>query len=114
MNYTKLIILVSLLLSYLSAQGQTEVIVRDFETWSNIGVNKEFDNNFKINFEQGLRLYNNTSSVDQYFSNLELIGKFNKSFSIAGGLRYLRKIDKDNGEFENFIRFHADLNYKHS
>lgn len=114
MNYCKPIAVFSFLVSCFFAQGQTEVTIQDFETWSNVGISKEFDNNSEINFEQGLRLYDNSSSVDQYFSNFEFIGNFDKSFSVAGGVRYLRRIDKDNGAYENFLRFNADLNYKHS
>jgi hypothetical protein len=113
MKYTKSCLGLLFVLGCSFSYSQTEVTVRDFETWSNIGLSKEFDNNLQLNFEQGLRLYDNSSSVGQYFSNLELLGKFNDNFSIAGGLRYLRKIDLDNGNYENFLRFNADAIYKH-
>lgn len=93
--------------------SQTEVIVRDFETWSSVGASVKLDENSTLSLEQGLRLYNNSGEVDQILTNLQLKVKLGDLFSIAGGIRYIRDKDRGNGSFENQLRFNGDLGFKH-
>lgn len=113
MRYTQLISGILILIISQKAYSQTEVTVRDFETWSSVSASKKFKNNVKLELEQSLRLYDNTSKVDQYFTNLALEIPVFKFASITGGIRYIRDRDKDDGSYENHLRFNGDLNFKH-
>lgn len=113
MKSIQIIALIIVLIFSHTVLSQTEVIVRDLETWSSVSASKKFESNAKLELEQSLRLYDNTSKVDQYFTNLSLELPVFKFASITGGLRYIRDRDKDDGEYENHLRFNADLNFKH-
>jgi len=113
----KIHLYVSLLLLMLIPQmssAQTEIVTRDLESWSTISLNKDFSETFSIGFEQSIRMYDNSSLLDQYFTNLDLNFKLNKGFSLTGGFRFLVDRDKDDGDYDNYFRFNGDLNYKHS
>ena len=102
------------LLNLSFAQSQTEVTVRDFETWSTVGASKKFENMLSLDLEQSLRLYSNSSMIDRYFTNLSATGTFNKYFSIGLGIRYIRDKSKSNNNYDNDIRYNGDLNFKHT
>lgn len=95
------------------AFSQTEVTIRDFETWSSVGATVKLDANSKLGLEQGIRLYDNSGSIDQILTNLELKMKLGKFFSVAGGMRYIRDKDKDDNTYENHLRFNGDIGFKH-
>jgi len=102
-----------LLLSYSAhAQLNTAVPVRDLESWSYVGVQKKFSDEFSLKLYQGLRLYDNSSNVNQVLT--ELSAKVNASdmLSFGGGLRYIRN-RTNSGDFENNMRFNFDVGLKH-
>ncbi len=97
------------------AQTGTYYTVRDLEMWSSVGLKYKFDKKLSLSFEQQLRLRDDVSNVDIYFSELGLNYKFNKqlSFGLAG--RFIRDND-DVGKiqgYENHFRWNADLGYQH-
>lgn len=97
-----------------TAFGQNEIQTRDLESWSTISANKKFSKVFGINLEQSLRMYDNSSQIDQYFTNLDLNFKLAKGLSLTGGVRFIGDRDKDDGIYENRLRFNGDISYKHS
>lgn len=87
----------------------------DFESWSSITL--EYKPNKKLTFalEGELRLKNNLSEIDQYFTHLNIDYELFKNFELGVGLRYIRNNDirgKIQG-YENHFRFNLDLSYKH-
>lgn len=109
---TPLILAIVLLMAY-SANSQTTTTVRDLETWTAVGVSKKLNDQFKLNLEQHLRLYDNTSKVDQYFTEFSVRYKPKKFIYLSGGIRYIRDRDKGNDSYENHLRFNGDLGFKH-
>ncbi|MDG1331100.1 MAG: DUF2490 domain-containing protein [Crocinitomicaceae bacterium] len=105
-----------LLLIFLSSNaiGQNEIQTRDLESWSTISANKDFSKVFGINLEQSLRMYDNSTQIDQYFTNLDLNFNVAKGFSLTGGFRFIGDRDKDDGTYDNHFRFNGDINYKHT
>lgn len=108
--------LFSLLFLFFSVNilAQTEIVTRDLESWSAISLNKDFSKKFGINLEQSLRMYDNSSKIDQYFNNLDLNFKLAKGFSLSGGMRFIGDQDKDGNDYDYHFRFNGDINYKHS
>ncbi|MFT6923299.1 MAG: long-subunit fatty acid transport protein [Crocinitomicaceae bacterium] len=97
----------------LNAQTTTQVVVQDFETWSQIGVSKKFNDEFKMQLNQGLRLNDNSSSVDQVLTNLSGIYQKTDAVSFGFGIRYIRNKGNISGEFENLMRYNFDFGVKH-
>ena len=73
----------------LNAQTTTQVVVQDFETWSQIGVSKKFNDEFKMQLNQGLRLNDNSSSVDQVLTNLSGIYQKTNAVSFGFGILFV-------------------------
>jgi hypothetical protein len=94
--------------------AQTTVQVRDFETWTGVGLQKKFNKKFKIGLEQQFRFYDNSSSIDQYFTNFSLDYKPMKYLTFSGGMRFIRDADKDDKTYDNHLRFNGDVSFKHS
>ena len=57
---------------YASAQSGTKYIIRDFETWSSINLKYKPTKNLKVNLSQQLRLKDNSTSLNSYFTQLGL------------------------------------------
>lgn len=97
-----------------SQQGQW-VEIRDFETWTSAGIKLKLDKSWEFGLSEQLRLKENSSVVDVYFTELEIKYKGFKRIEIGGGLRYIKENDnvgKIQG-YENHFRFNLDLAYKH-
>jgi hypothetical protein len=88
---------------------------RDFESWSSVALDYTPHKKWTLGLEGELRLNNNSSEVDQYFTQLSVDYKIFANFELGGGLRYIRNNDtqgKIQG-YENHFRFHLDLSYRH-
>ncbi len=100
----------------ISSIAQSTVTVRDFETWSALALNYKLNKKVTLGLEEQLRLKDNSSVIDQYFT--EVTGKYKliNGLSPGLGLRYIRENDnvgKVQG-YENHLRWNFDLGYKHS
>ena len=87
----------------------------DLEVWTSVGLKYKIDKKWSVNYEEQLRLRDDASNVDIYFSELGFNYKINKhvDFGLAG--RFIREND-DKGKiqgYENHFRWHADVTYEH-
>jgi len=96
------------------AISQNEIVTRDLESWSTLSINYKYSKTVNFDFEQSARLYDNSSKLDQIFTNVNLNRKLNNGFSLTGGIRFIVDRDKDDGDYDFHARFNADLKYKHS
>lgn len=88
---------------------------RDFVSWSSIEVNFKPNKKWTLGVEGELRLQNNASEVDQYFTQLHIDHEIFNNFKLGGGLRFIRNNDtlgKKTG-YENHFRFHFDASYRY-
>lgn len=97
------------------AQTEEKIRSQDLETWSALEFEYEITPKLSINLEEQLRLKENSSTIDSYFT--ELSGKYElwKDFSIGTGFRFIKSNDT-NGKiqgYENHIRYQFDASYKH-
>lgn len=97
------------------AQQGANITLRDFELWSAAKVKYKATEKLTLGLEQQLRLKNDASQVDQYFTEFDLKKQVSNSIHYGIGLRYVR--DNDNqGEvqgYENYFRYNIDLGYRH-
>lgn len=99
----------------LRAQSDETSIEKDLETWSGLEFKYDINSKFSVNLEEQLRLKDNSSVIDAYFT--ELSGKYDiwRGFSLGAGLRFIRSNDT-NGKvqgYENHLRYQFDGSYKH-
>lgn len=87
----------------------------DWGSWNTIGLEYELDKKWTFSLEEQLRLKEDISVVDEYFTQLSAEYKFFKGFKLAGGLRYIRQNDNQGNiqGYENHLRYNIDATYKH-
>lgn len=109
------IILSTLSIKGFSQEGQW-IEVRDFETWSSVGMKLKINKNWEFELEEQLRLKTNSSIVDSYFTGFNAKYKTKLGFEYGIGLRYLKKNDNQGKiqGYENHFRYNFDFGYKHS
>lgn len=97
------------------AFGQNTSNSDDLETWTSVKLRYKASKKWAFELQEQLRLKENSSVTDQYFTQLTTRYKLTKNLSLGAGLRYIKRNDtqgKIQG-FENHIRYHFDLGYKH-
>ncbi|OFZ65163.1 MAG: hypothetical protein A3D92_19310 [Bacteroidetes bacterium RIFCSPHIGHO2_02_FULL_44_7] len=108
----KLMFLLFLISVASSAKAQDSTVVSDYETWAGVSVQKSFlKKKLELGFTQEFRFDDNSTHLDQYFSELTLDYEFYKGFKIGGGYRFIR--NNKNSGYKNEQRLFADLSYKH-
>jgi len=92
-----------------------EIDTNDFELWSSVGVAYSVNDNFKVGLKEHLRLKENATTTDTYFTDLSLEYELFTDFQIGVGLRHITKNDNKGKKqgFENHFRYNIDLSYKY-
>ena len=88
---------------------------KNFEGWTTIGFEYELNKNWNFELEEQLRLKENISEIDEYFTQFGVEYSLSKKIKIGAGGRYIRENDnrgKIQG-YENHFRFNVDISYKH-
>jgi hypothetical protein len=98
---TALTILVSL-----TCQGQEW----DFSTWHKVVVKGELTKKISLSLEQQLRLQDNSSAIDETFTEIGLGYDLPKGFALSGAYRLGWSPDND-GFYSNRHRYNIDLKY---
>jgi hypothetical protein len=104
----------SLILFTSVSYSQTEN-TNDVGGWTAIGIEYELNKKWNIELEAQLRLKDNISVVDEYFTEFSVEYLISKKIIVGGGLRYIKENDtkgKIQG-YEDHIRFQVDATYKH-
>jgi hypothetical protein len=94
--------------------GQSSVVVRDFQTWSSVGLDAKLGERFSFGIEEQLRLKKNSTVLDSYLSEASLkFAIIPKQLFLGAGYRY---IDDRNKELvsDKEHRYNFDLIYKQS
>lgn len=111
--YRYLIILTFFIFIYekSSAQEGTPVVVRDFETWNNVSFKLKINKKFSITADEELRLWHNSSKLDEFFTNIKFTYKLFKNFQIAAGYRFIKENNESKDVYETHQRFAFDADY---
>lgn len=115
MNKLHKMVFISLLVLLMATYAGFAQGNRDFESWSSLTLEYKPDKKWTFGLEGELRLKNDASDVDQYFTQFSIDYKLFPGFELGGGLRYIRNNDlqgKIQG-YEKHFRFHLDLSYRH-
>lgn len=114
----KKILLLNILLFSVFFMGITNAQTegeKDWASWNIIGIEYKLNKKWSFELEEQLRLKENISVIDNYFTQLSAEYKLFKNFKLGGGLRYIRKNDNQGNiqGYENHFRFNLDATYKH-
>ncbi|MDO5970692.1 DUF2490 domain-containing protein [Flavivirga aquimarina] len=87
----------------------------DLASWNTIAIEYQLNKKWSFSLEEQLRLKNNVSEIDNYFTELNAEYEIFNNFKLGGGLRYIRKNDNQGNiqGYENHFRFNFDTSYKH-
>lgn len=93
--------------------AQDSVLVRDLETWSGVTLKKSFlDKKLDFALTQEFRFSDNSTYLNNYFTELTAGYEIFKGFEVGLGYRFIRNHRGDNG-YRNENRFNTDISYKH-
>jgi hypothetical protein len=97
------------------AQDGNYFLVRDLEVWSAAKLKYKINKNWAIGLDQQFRFNDNASTIDNYFTELDIKRKLGKHFSTAMGARYIKNNDTQGSiqGYETFFRWNSDVAFKH-
>lgn len=111
---SKLIINIALLFLIANVVYSQDEDNNDFAIWNSIGIKYSPVKNLKLGVEQNLRLKEDASVTDEYFTEVFANYEVINGFTIGGGMRFIKENDnagKIQG-YEKHFRYNVDLSYK--
>lgn len=95
-----------------SMWAQDSTTVRDFELWTGVSVQKSFlDKKLKLALTEEFRFNDNSTRINNFFTEVEAGYEFYKNMTIGIGYRFIKNNQKNGFVTEN--RLYADLGYSH-
>lgn len=87
----------------------------DLANWTTIGLEYKLNKKWSFGIEEQLRIKEDISTIDEYFTQLNAEYSISKKFTLGAGLRYIKENDTDGNiqGYENHFRFNVDASYKH-
>lgn len=88
---------------------------RDLETWTSAEFRYRPSAHWRLGIEGQLRLNENSSEVDAYFTEITGGYELARNLWLIGGFRLIRKIDEEHGsrKHQNHVRLHLDAKYSY-
>jgi hypothetical protein len=114
-KYKQSVIKLMLIIAVLFTSKNYAQTDSDWASWNTIGVEYKLNKKWSFGLEEQLRLKENISVVDNYFTQLSADYKLFKGFKLGAGVRYIRDNDNQGNiqGYENHFRFQIDAMYKH-
>ena len=113
MNNRSILIYIFPVLIFLSngILAQETKVVKDFELWSGVEIEKSIKKDWNIHFKEEIRLQKDASQINTIFSQLGIDYRINKNFSLEGRYRYIKNQNKL-GIYEDHSRYSLGIDYK--
>ncbi|MDD5571339.1 MAG: DUF2490 domain-containing protein [Bacteroidales bacterium] len=91
--------------------GKSTAQSNDAQLWTSLTVEKKLSQTISVNFSEELRLCNNISEIDQFFSDAGIDYKISKPWHISANYRFTNKMQINN-TFSKRHRYYFDLSYR--
>jgi hypothetical protein len=88
-----------------------KAVTDDFWFWSTVSVDKKISQKWGASFDEELRLFDNASRINLYFTNLGVNYKLTKNFKFALVYRFINK-SRDGQPYSKRHRLYFDTYYK--
>ena len=88
-----------------------KAITDDFWFWSTVSVDKKISQKWAASFDEELRLFDNASRINLYFTNIGVNYKLTKNFKFALVYRFINK-SRDGAPYSKRHRLYFDSFYK--
>jgi len=109
--FKRIILLSTLLISTVSL-AQDSTTVSDFELWAGVSLKKSFlDKKLDFRLDQEFRFDDNSTSINNYFTELSVKYEVLDGLEVGSGFRFVRNNLKSG--YRNERRFIGDVRYKH-
>ena len=95
----------------LFSMGKNNAQTSDFSTWTRTGIQADLGSKIELEGTEGLRLNNNSSQLDEIYTELSLGYSPWKFLELGGNYRFIHNRKAD-GSSENLNRFDIDLKLK--
>jgi hypothetical protein len=97
---------------YSCIYAQELVTVQDIESWHSLGLEKKIlDKRLSFSLGQEFRLDENSSHINNYFTNFQVDYKLLKTLKTGVGYRFIR--NNKNSGFVNERRLNFDISFRH-
>lgn len=106
-----LLILLGIPFSQAQTTGGT-VVTADFESWISAGVEVKLFKKWSFELSEEIRLRKNSTTIDQYFTNVGAQFEPLKFLEVGLGFRFMQSNNED-GTYTPQYRFYADVAFKH-
>ena len=88
-----------------------KAVTDDFWFWSTVSLDKKISQKFGVSFDEELRLFDNASRINLFFTNVGINYKLNKNFKFALVYRFISK-NQDIGPYSRRHRLYFDASYR--
>jgi hypothetical protein len=112
-NRHSLTSLVTFLLVFFYQNNIGSAQIKDFKLWSNIKLEVKILKKMSVEIEEELRLMDNVTQIDNYFTNVGFSYNFWNNFTFGGYYRFIKKNELDD-RYSNIHRYYFDLEYDKS
>src|SRR5436190_17261098 len=107
----KILFLISLLPIFFSSHA--EDIPKDAGLWTSFNVDKKLTRSLEFSISEELRLANNISEIDQFFTNVGVGYKITKKIKVGLYYRFISK-NEDYDSYSENHRLYFDASFKES
>lgn len=111
----QLYIVVMLGVMFFTNMSYAQEDTSDWASWNTIGLKYKLNKKWSFGLEEQLRLKEDISVIDEFFTQMTASYKILKNFKLGAGVRYIRENDNQGNiqGYENHFRFNLDAIYKH-
>ena len=95
-----------------SAQNSTNVVTSDFESWMSAGIKLKVHKKWSFGLSESLRLKENSTQIDQYFTNLAVDYSPFSFIEFGTAFRFSQYNEGEDGYVPHY-RINVDVAFKH-
>jgi hypothetical protein len=95
-----------------TAQNSTSVVTSDFESWFSAGIRLKVHKKWSFELSESIRLEQNSTQIDQFFTNLGIGYSPFKFLEIGAGFRFSQYNEEEDGYAPHY-RINVDVAFKH-
>ncbi len=103
------------LVTFIVSTGYSQTNTNDFSTWFSAGLKYKLNKKWAFSVQEHLRLKENASTTDSYFTQLGATYSLTKRFDVAVSYRYIKLHDNTGAVqgYDDYSKLQFDFSYGH-